>query len=67
MIRVEGMVTLEVPYVFDINMTEEEWDNLSEGEQNNLIDKLIGPSEVESSTMAECDVWNVVEISDSES
>ncbi|MEK4191732.1 hypothetical protein NYE59_01470 [Paenibacillus sp. FSL L8-0323] len=66
MIRVSGDVKLRVPYVLDIDMTEDEWDALSEREQNEVIDGMIGHSEMESAEMDDCDVWDVVSISNGE-
>ncbi|WP_340011755.1 hypothetical protein MHI32_01415 [Paenibacillus sp. FSL H7-0690] len=67
MIRVSGDVKLRVPYVLDIDMTEDKWDALSEREQNEIIDGMIGHSEMESAELDDCDVWDVVEISNGES
>lgn len=63
MIRVSGDVKLRVPYVFDFDMTEDEWYAMSEREQNEMIDEMIGHSEMESAELDDCDVWDVVEIS----
>lgn len=38
MITVSGTATLRVHYSIDLKMTEEEWDALTEKEQNGIID-----------------------------
>ena len=41
MITVKGMARLRVPYSVKLNMTEEEFDSLSERKQNQLLEDAI--------------------------
>lgn len=65
MIRVNGEATLKVPYVVDIDMTEEEWDAMSEGQQNEELESRINwYIECKNAEVDDMDVWDVTEIED---
>lgn len=67
MIRVNGEIMYKLYYVLDIHMTEGEWDEMSPGQQNQWIDENIGYEEMKSAEMDDCEVWDVIEISEEES
>lgn len=64
MIRVIGTARFNVDFRLDIDMTEDEWDLLSESDQNTYIDDCIGMNEMESAEMSDCDVWEVENIAE---
>jgi len=64
MIRVTGEVTLKVPYSLNINMSEEEWDALSERKQDQIIGDSIGYEETKSAEVSYVDVDDVISIED---
>lgn len=64
MIKVSGEVTLKVRYTIELkNMTAEQFDALSERQQNALIDETIDWSnELRNAETDEIEVWDVDEI-----
>lgn len=59
MIKVSGTATYTVGFELQLDMSEEEWDRLSDRQQNEVIDNFIGLYEMESAEMDDCDVWDV--------
>lgn len=59
MIKVSGTATYTVDFELQLDMSEEEWDRLSDRQQNEVIDNFIGLYEMESAEMDDCDVWDV--------
>ena len=66
MIEVTGMLRFTVGFNLEIDMTEAEWDELSERKQNEIIDEMIGTEEMQGAEMDDCDVWDVKEITPEE-
>lgn len=63
MIRVTGTATLKVDYSVDLDMTEEQFDALSERHQNQLIDRHIDWFDAcRSGEMDDLDIDDVTEI-----
>ena len=60
MIKVSGEVALKVRYAVKLNMTEEEFDALSERKQNELIDGAINwHDELRNAETDEIEVWDI--------
>lgn len=63
MIKVSGQATLKVPYTVTLNMTEEEFDRLTESKQNELLDNAIDWMDAtRSADVDEIDVWDLDEV-----
>jgi hypothetical protein len=62
MITVSGTATLKVNYSVDLDMTEEQWDALSEKKQNEILDSTIDwMDECRSAEVDEIEVDDVTE------
>lgn len=59
MIRVTGMIKFSLDFNLKVDMTEEEWDALSTYQKNEYIDERIGPNDLNSMEVDDCDVWDV--------
>jgi hypothetical protein len=64
MIRVSGDARFMVYFNVEIDMTEEEWEGLSYGYQEAIIDQHIGYEEMKNAEMTDCDVDDVIEVDD---
>lgn len=68
MIRVSGSAKLRVEYSVDLDMTEGEFDNLSEREQNGIIDEAIEWMDAcRGGETDDIDVYEIEEIEEEES
>lgn len=62
MIKVSGEVTLKVRYAINLDMSEAEFESLSEKKQNELIDEAIDWQDAtRSAEVDEIDVWDIEE------
>ena len=67
MIRVKGVVTLRSNFDVELDMTEEEFDNLAEWEQNDEIEAQIDWHDwTAGAETTEVDVWDLDEIGEEE-
>ena len=62
MVVINGRATLTVTYAVKLNMTEEEFGNLSEDKQNELINGMIDWMDaMRSAEIEDIDVWDIYE------
>ena len=59
MIKVIGDAIFSVPFEIVIDMTEDAWDALSQGKQEQIIDDFIGMESFESSDIRYADVSEI--------
>ena len=63
MIKVSGRITLSVDYTVKLNMTEEQFYNLSEHQQNQIIDENIDwHNTLRNAEVEDVDVWDLEEV-----
>lgn len=63
MIKVSGRITLSIDYTVKLNMTEEQFDNLSERQVNKLIDESIDwHNAMNNAEVEDVDVWDLEEV-----
>lgn len=67
MIKITGVAKLSVPFEVELNMSEEEFDDLTERQQNDLLDNHIDWMEVcRGGEVDDIDVYDLEEIEDVE-
>ena len=63
MIKVHGTAALEVDFIVQLNMSEEQFDSLSERAQTNAIDEAIDWRGImQSAELKDIDIWDLEEV-----
>ena len=63
MIKVHGTAELEVDFIVQLNMSEEQFESLSEREQTNAIDEAVDWRGImQSAELRHIDVWDLEEV-----